>query len=82
MKRQLNKNKDDVKKLWDAYVKRLGGDDKIQWDMLKAQYTIAEDESDRGIVDTEAVKSTKRLKGVVEDEVDLLDDDDAMITET
>lgn len=110
----LNKNKDDVKKLWDAYVKRLGGDDKIQWDVLKAQYTIAEDESDRGIVDTEAVKSTvaqkrkqddiddsdddsshedinevnddsqspKRLKGVVEDEVDLLDDDDAMITET
>ena len=82
--------------------------------MLKAQYTIAEDESDRGIVDTEAVKSTvaqkrkqddiddsdddsshedinevnddsqspKRLKGVVEDEVDLLDADNAMITET
>lgn len=64
----------DVKKLWDAYVKRLGGDDKIQWDLLKAQYTIAEDESDSSIVDTEAVKSTVAQKRK-RDDIDDSDDD-------
>ena len=61
-KKNTFKNAADVKGVWDAHVKRLGGNDNIQWEMLKAEYYIAEDKIHSCIIDTEEGESPKAQK--------------------